>query len=127
MKQDKDSHDLKQKADSFPSGQYLTSQEQIPVLVLHVDVDNAIIISTRCAKDVASTTSGDFLGVSASHFVSHILADATWGTVNPSSGEWLPVGCCYKIRTLSITTEAHFTKLPMREKSYSLLVDPPLW
>lgn len=92
MKQDKDSHGLNQGANSLPSGQYLTNQEQIPVLVLNVDLDNAVIISSRYAKDVGGTTSGDFLGVSASRFISHILADATWGTVNPSSGEWLPVG-----------------------------------
>lgn len=68
----------------------LTAQEQVPVIVLHVDVENSMVSSSRYSKDVVSALSGDLLDASAKAFASHVLAEAAWGTINAETGSWAP-------------------------------------
>lgn len=75
-----------------PTGHTLTPQEQAPIIILHVDIDNGVTVSTRYARDSESAKVGAFLGAPVTRFASHILAEATWGTVNSATGEWFPVG-----------------------------------
>lgn len=69
----------------------LSSHEAQPLLVIHVDVENILILSSRYAKDAASAARGELLDTSARRFASHVLAEAAWGAIAPESGEWKAV------------------------------------
>ena len=65
--------------------------EPQPLTILHVDIDNSITLSSTYATDVASAVKGNLITISAKKFVSHVLAEAAWGTINAETGEWSPV------------------------------------
>lgn len=69
----------------------LTAHEQTPVILLHVDVENSMILSSKYAHDAVSALSGNFFSAPAKAFASHILAEAAWGTINADCGSWAPV------------------------------------
>lgn len=73
------------------AGHPLTPQEQLPILILHVDVENSMLATSRYAKDAVSAGRGNLLDTSARRLVSHVLAEAIWGTINAETGNWSPV------------------------------------
>lgn len=60
-------------------------------LIIHIDIDNSFVLSTRWALDRHSAEDGLLRPTSAALSASQILAEASWGTIDHESGDWIPV------------------------------------
>lgn len=97
----------------------LTAHERQPALVIHVDVDNILVSSSRYARDAMGAADGVFQDMSAKQLVSHILAEAAWGTIAPESGEWVPVSTCDGYSILAYAKSYFILQLNRSQKNGS--------